>query len=156
MPAKMQVKKMTLPVDVEDDSYRFYKTLNMDIELKPDEHNQWDMVFENGDINNVSGQDSLRNAICIAIMTRYKELKHNQLYDDFGCRVHELIKANKSSMVEYKLELFIEETVSRMRRVQKVNWLNITDNPKGNIYKYHVDFNVTSINDKIVEGRVNL
>ena len=59
-------------------------------------------------------------------------------------------------MVEYKIELFIEETLTHMRRVQKVNWVNITDNPNGNIYKYHVDFNVTSINDKIVEGRVNL
>ena len=145
-----------LPIDVEDEGYRFYKTLNEDIELKPDEHNQWDMTFENGDIINLTGHDSLRNAICIAIMTRYKELKHNQLYTEFGCRVHELIKANKSSMVEYKLELFIEDTLEHMRRVQKVNWINITDNPKGNIYKYQVDFNVTSINDKIVTGRVEL
>lgn len=145
-----------LPIDVEDEGYRFFKTLNEDIKLSPDEHNQWDMVFENGDIVNLTGIDSLQNAICIAIMTRYKELKHNQLYDDFGCRVHELIKANKSSMVEYKLELFIEETLSRMRRVQKVNWINITNNPKGNNFKYQVDFNVTSINDKIVVGRLQL
>ena len=145
-----------LPIDVEDEGYRFFKTLNEDIKLSPDEHNQWDMVFENGDIVNLTGIDSLQNAICIAIMTRYKELKHNQLYDDFGCRVHELIKANKSSMVEYKLELFIEETLSRMRRVQKINWINITNNPKGNNFKYQVDFNVTSINDKIVVGRLQL
>ena len=147
---------MTLPIDIEDEGYRFYKTLNEDIELKPDEHNQWDMTFENGDIINLTGHDSLRNAICIAIMTRYKELKHNQLYDEFGCRVHELIKANKSNMVEYKIELFIEETLNRMRRVQKVNWINITNNPGYNLYKYQVDFNVTSINDKTVQGRVNL
>lgn len=145
-----------LPIDVEDEGYRFFKTLNEDIKLSPDEHNQWDMIFENGDIVNLTGIDSLRNAICIAIMTRYKELKHNQLYTDFGCRVHELIKANKSSMVEYKLEVFIEETLTQMRRVQKVNWINITNNPKGNNFKYQVDFNVTSINDKIVEGRVQL
>ena len=147
---------MTLPVDVEDEGYRFYKTLNEDIELKPDEYNQWDMVFENGDINNLTGHDSLRNAICIAIMTRYQELKHNQLYTEFGCRVHELIKANKSHMVEYKIELFVEETLTKMRRVQKVNWIKITDNHDKNFYKYQIDFNVTSINDKIVEGRVNL
>ena len=147
---------MTLPVDVEDEGYRFYKTLNEDIELKPDEFNEWDMVFENGDIHNLTGHDSLKNAICIEIMTRYKELKHNQLYTDFGCRVHELIKANKSQMVEYKLGLFIEETLNDMRRIQRVNWINITNNPGQNFYKYQVDFNVTSINDRIVEGRVNL
>ena len=61
-----------LPIDYEDEGYRFYKTLNEDIELKPDEHNQWDMTFENGDIINLTGHDSLRNAICIAIMNRYK------------------------------------------------------------------------------------
>lgn len=145
-----------LPVDYEDEGFRFYKTLNEDIELKPDEHNQWDMTFENGDIINLTGHDSLRNAICIAIMTRYKELSHNQLYTDFGCRVHELIKANKSRMVEYKLELFIEDTLTHMRRVKTVNYVNITDNPKGNTYKYLVEFNVTSISDKTVIGRVEL
>ncbi|MBQ9024855.1 MAG: hypothetical protein IJ104_00535 [Methanobrevibacter sp.] len=145
-----------LPIDYEDEGYRFYKTLNEDIELKPDEHNQWDMTFENGDIINLTGHDSLRNAICIAIMTRYKELSHNQLYNEFGCRVHELIKANKSRMVEYKIELFIEDVLTHMRRVKKVNYVNITDNPKGNTYKYLVEFNVTSISDKTVMGRVNL
>ena len=52
------VMKM-IPVDVEDEGYRFYKTLNEDIQLKPDEYNQWDMVFENGDIVNLTGHDSI-------------------------------------------------------------------------------------------------
>jgi len=145
-----------IPVDVEDEGYRFYKTLNEDIQLKPDEYNQWDMVFENGDIVNLTGHDSLRNAICIAIMTRYRELKHNQLYDEFGCRVHELIKANKSRMTEYKIELFIDDVLTHMRRVKSVNYIEITDNPHGEHHKYRVDFSVTSISDKTVQGRVNL
>ena len=87
-----------LPCDFDDDDYRFYKTLNEDILLKPNKWNEWDMQFHEGDVVNVTGHDSLHNAICIAIMTRYQELKHNPLYSDFGCRIHELIKANKSEM----------------------------------------------------------
>ena len=59
-------------------------------------------------------------------------------------------------MVEYKIELFIEDVLTHMRRVKKVNYVNITDNPKGNTYKYLVEFNVTSKSDKTVMGRVNL
>ena len=144
---------MTLPVDYESDDYRFYKTLNEDIKLEPDDYNRWDMQFENGDIINLTGHESLKNAICIAIMTRYQELKHNTLYTEFGCRIHELIKANKSNMVLYKIELFITDVLEQMRRVQKVNWINIEDDYE---YTYRVYFSVTSINDEIVEGSVNL
>ena len=147
---------MTLPINIHDDGYKFYKTLNEDIKLEPDENHQWDMVFENGDIINVTGHDSLRNAICIAIMTRFKELKHNQLYDEFGCRVHELIKANKGHMVEYKMELFVDDTLSRMRRVKKVNWIEIKNNPNGKFYDYMIYFNITSLNDKMLEGSVGI
>ncbi|MDO5849320.1 MAG: hypothetical protein Q4P18_07280 [Methanobrevibacter sp.] len=144
-----------LPADTESESYRFYKSLNEDILLKPNEFNEWDMQFENGDVVNVTGYESLQNAICIAIMTRFKELK-NPLYADFGCRIHELIKANKSRMVEYKIELFITEVLTNMRRVKKINWIKVTDNPNNEFFKYLVEFSVTSIYDKIVEGEVNL
>ena len=110
-----------LPCDFDDDDYRFYKTLNEDILLKPNKWNEWDMQFQEGDVVNVTGHDSLHNAICIAIMTRYQELKHNPLYSDFGCRIHELIKANKSEMVKYKIELFVQDVLRNMRRVRKIN-----------------------------------
>ena len=101
---------MTLPVDIESDNFRFYKTLHEDVLLKPDTDNQWDIQFSNGDWVNVSGKDSLCNAICIAIMTRFQELEFIPLYAGFGCRIHELIKANASAMNRYKMELFITQS----------------------------------------------
>lgn len=147
---------MPLQVDTESDDYRFYKTLNEDILLKPDKYNKWDMQFENGDIINVTGHESLKNGICIAIMTRFQELKNNKTYNDFGCRIHELIKANKSNMVMYKIQIFIEEVLLNMRRIRKINWINVEDSLDNDYAKYHVTFSVTSITDEIVEGELSL
>ena len=144
---------MTLKSSIENEDYRFNKTLNEDVLIQPNEYNQWDLVFEDKDYVNVTGVESLRNAICIAIMTRYKELQHNQLYSDFGCRIHELIKANKSSMVKYKIQLFVEDILNKMRRVEMINWVEVNESEN---FKYTICFNVTSINDEIVEGRVEI
>ncbi len=144
-----------LPCDFDDDDHRFYQTLNEDILLKPNRWNEWDIEFQNGDLVNVTGHDSLHNAICIAIMTRYNELQHNQLYSNFGCRIHELIKANKSLMVKYKIELYVNDVLKQMRRVKKINWINVTENTM-EPYNYYVTWSVTSITDEIVEGEVNL
>lgn len=144
---------MTLAVDFESDDFRFFKTLNEDVQLKPDEYNRWDLQFENKDYVNVTGKDSLHNAICIAIMTRYEELQKTPLYAGFGCRIHELIKANKSSMVSYKIELFVTEVLENMRRVQEINFVEVTDDENA---KYKVTFSVTSINDDLVEGSVSI
>lgn len=142
-----------LPCDFDDDDHRFYQTLNEDILLKPNKWNEWDMQFHEGDVVNVTGHDSLHNAICIAIMTRYQELKHNPLYSDFGCRIHELIKANKSEMVKYKMELFVQDVLRNMRRVKNVNEIIITET---GAYEYNVYFNITSITDETIRGDVLL
>ena len=141
-----------LYIDTESDDYRFYKTLNEDVQLQPNEFNKWDIQMENGDYVNVTGKESLRNAIIIAILTRFKELD-NPLYNDFGCRAHELIKANKSEMVRYKLEVFIEEVLENMRRINEINFIEIIDDDSDS---YKVNFGVTSINDEIVNGSLNL
>lgn len=130
-----------------------YKTLNEDVKLQSNQYNQWDISMENGDYVNVTGLNSLHNAIIIAIMTRYNELTSINLYSNFGCRAHELIKANKTEMTLYKLEIFIEETLENMRRIQTVDSLEITENEADS---YHVKFTVTSINDEIIQGEVNL
>lgn len=143
---------MPIPIDENDKGYRFMKTLNEDIKLVSNEYGEYDMEFINGDIVNLTGIQSLHNAIIIAILTRYKELKHNQLYDEFGCRVHELIKANQNNMTEFKMEKFIEDTLTSMRRIRKINWIKINQIPDG----YTVHFNITSITDETVNGTVNL
>lgn len=142
-----------LTVNQDSDDYKFFKTLNEDVKLQSDEYNRWDIQMENQDYVNITGKESLVNAICIAIMTRFNELDFMNLYEDFGCRAHELIKANKSDMVKYKIELFVTEVLENMRRVFEINEIEVTDS---DTYSYNVFFNVTAINDEIVQGSVNI
>lgn len=146
---------MMLPINAESDGYRFYKTLNEDVQIKPvsPTSKHWDIQMENGDYVNVDGLESLRNAICIAIMTRFNELDFMGLYDGFGCRVHELVKKNKSEMVKYKIELFINEVLENMRRISIVNDVTVSE---CDIHSYLVEFNVTSISDETVTGSVTI
>lgn len=146
---------MTLPINAESDGYRFYKTLNEDVQIKPvsPTSKHWDIQMENGDYVNVDGLESLRNAICIAIMTRFNELDFMELYDGFGCRVHELVKKNKSEMVKYKIEVFINEVLENMRRISIVNDVTVSES---DIHSYLVEFNVTSISDETVTGSVTI
>ena len=106
---------------------------------------RWDIDFDfqNDDWYNVTGFESLFNACVIAVMTRFQELNFMSLYEDFGCRIHELIKANKSKNQLYYMEVFLTEVLGNMRRVKKVNWVQITDNPDREYYNYQVTFNVS-------------
>ena len=138
---------MTLQANEESIDYRFFKTLNEDIKLAPNEYGEWDMVFTNKDIVNVTGAESLANAIAILIMTRYGELKNNHLYkDDFGCKIHEIPKDNQTNLNKYKVEKYVEESLKRMRRVKRINFIQVDDIQ----YGYHVVLSVTSITDEDV------
>lgn len=143
---------MALTTNTSEDSI-FYKTLNEDVKLTPNKYGKYDITFENEDYVNVTGKNSLYNAIVIAIMTRLNELDFIELYSGFGCRVHEIIKKRKSNMVSYQMEAFIRETLENMRRIYEINELIVTDSEDS---KYHVYFNVTSINDEIVAGEVDI
>lgn len=143
---------MLLVKNIESDDYKFFKTLNEDIQLKPNNYHKFDIQMENGDYVNVTGQESLKNAIIIAIMTRYNELSYMSLYENFGCRVHELIKIRQTDMTRYKMELFIIDVLENMRRIKKINNIEI----KEESHSYSVKFSVTSINDEQITGSVNL
>lgn len=143
---------MSLKVDTESEDFRFYKTLNEDVKLIPNQYGKYDIAMENGDYVNVTGNKSLYNAIVIAIMTRFNELKV-PLYENFGCRVHEKIKERRSSTVFYQVELFITDVLENMRRILEINELTVSDSEE---HTYHVYFNVTSINDEIVAGEVDI
>ena len=146
-----------LPRDETSDDYRFNKTLHMDVEVLPDRwNNKWDLQFSDGDFKILTGADSLRNAINIAIMTRYEELKNELYYPGFGCKIHELVKANKSLVVQKKIQYYCENVLNQMRRIKRVNEIIVTDNKDNNAHKYGVYFNITSINDEIISGSVNL
>ena len=135
---------MTLPETNELDE-EFFSTLNEDIKLSPNEYGEWDMVFEDYDIVNATGLESLANAITILIMTRYGELKHNILYkDDFGCKIHSVVKDNITNLNNYKIEKYIDEAIKRMRRVKRINYINVKPEQNG----YNVVLSVTSIDNE--------
>lgn len=144
---------MTLPNTATELDEKFFTNLNEDIKLKPNEYGEWDMVFEDKDVKNVTGLESLANAIVILIMTRYGELKNNLLYkDDFGCKVHEIIKDNMTQLNIFKIEKYIEESVRRMRRVRRINYIDVKPKTNG----YDVILSVTAINDKDLNLKLEL
>ena len=144
---------MTLPIDTTSYDYINNKTLNEDVKLKSDEYGFFDLDMDNGDYVNVTGLDSLLNACIIAIMTRYGELTDNPTYNEFGCQAHELPKQNQNRLFRFKLESYIHDTLTKMRRVRSINDIQIT---RTGIHDYQVDFDITSINDEIVKGSVLL
>lgn len=144
---------MAITVDTTSEDYRFYKTLNEDVKLTPNRYGKYDISFEDEDYVNVTGKESLFNAIVIAIMTRFNELEDIPLYVGFGCRIHELVKARKYGLVEFEMEVFIREVLENMRRIHEVNEIIITNLED---QKYKVYFSVTSVNDEIVAGELEL
>ena len=143
---------MTLPETNELDE-EFFSTLNEDIKLSPNEYGEWDMVFSDYDIVNATGLESLANAITILIMTRYGELKHNILYkDDFGCKIHSVVKDNITNLNNYKIEKYIDEAIKRMRRVKRINYIQVKPKENG----YSIILSVTSISDEDLTLRVDL
>ena len=144
---------MTLPETNDELDKEFFSTLNEDIKLSPNEFGEWDMVFSDYDIVNVSGLESLANAITILIMTRYGELKHNILYkDDFGCKIHSVVKDNITNLNNYKIEKYIDEAIKRMRRVKRINYINVKPKQNG----YSIILSVTSISDEDLNLRIDL
>lgn len=144
---------MALPRDKESYAYRFYKTLNEDVKLTSDEYGDWDIAWDDtrDDWVNCTGFDSLVNACIIAIMTRWTEEDFLPIYDNFGCRVHELIKKNKGGQVMYSMEVFVKETLLSIRRVKRVNWIKIIDAPNLDDYNYRIEFNITPLSDEDLE-----
>lgn len=142
---------MTLPIDITSDDYNYRKTLHEDVKLKPvnSKSKFWDIQLENGDYVNVTGKESLYNAICIAVMTRFRELDFISLYDSFGCKIHELVKANKSQMVRFKVESYTREVLENMRRIQEIKYIEVTEPEECN---YGINFSVASIDDEIISG----
>lgn len=143
---------MTLPINYESDDYKLYRTLNEDVKLVPvgkGEH--YDIQLKNNDYVNVSGTDSLCNAIVIAIMTRFNELSKIKLYEEFGCKIHDLIKSNPSELVNYEMVLFIKEVLENMRRIKEIHSITLIEMGDS---CYKVSFSVTSISNEIVTGSV--
>ena len=142
---------MVMPVDKESDDYRFYKALNEDIKLVTDDYTiNYDIQFEAGDIVNLTGQDSLVNACCISIMTRFNAISGLPHYNQFGNKAHQLVKKNKSPLTRKTVEANCEEVLKKIRRIKKINYIEITDTTHG----YLVEFSVLSLNDQNIYGNL--
>lgn len=130
-----------------------YRTLNNDIGMVQRTNNGWDLWFDNGDLVKAEDFHSLQVGIIIACLTSWNYMNRygNPTYEVFGNRAYQLLKANKSSMVQYKIEQFFLECLKRMRRVYDVVSLTVSEVPY-DPYKYHVEFEVISINNQLVDG----
>ena len=130
-----------------------YRTLNNDIGMVQRTNNGWDLWFDNGDLVKAEDFHSLQVGIIIACLTSWNYMNRygNPTYEVFGNRAYQLLKANKSSMVKYKIEQFFLECLKRMRRVYEVVSLTVSEVPY-DPYKYHVEFEVISISNQLVDG----
>jgi phage baseplate assembly protein W len=139
--------KETYYLYVDLEAFQSYKAMTNDIKLVPDEYGEWDIEFNNQDFVNIGGAEALHNAIVILLLTRYGELKTNPLYkDDFGCKIHGIVKDNQNSLNKYKLEKYIEESLLKVRRISKINQIKVDDIN----YGYNVLISIDSLNNERV------
>lgn len=134
-----------------------YNTLNKDINLVEKDCGYWDYEMELGDLKIVENKESLRNGLIIACLTSWNYLnrKGNPTYSIFGNRAYEELKKKKSSMVQYKIQQYFIEVLNRIRRVYKVESVEVVDHPT-DLNAYIVKFSVQSINDEIIRGQFPL
>lgn len=125
---------------------------NKDIDLNDTGYGYWDICVEDKEFVTLNGLKSLENGIIIAILTRFNELKQLPSYDNFGCKVHDLIKARKTRLNEFKIKTYIKESVEAMNRIKKVDDVTLTPTRLG----YKAKIYCTSINGNKVSVEVNL
>ena len=130
-----------------------YRTLHNDIGMVQRSNNGWDLWFDNGDIVKAEDFHSLQVGIIIACLTSWNYMNRygNPTYEIFGKRAYELLKANKGQMVAYKIQQYFIECLKRMRRVYEIVYLDVSET-LSEPYKYHVEFEVISISNQLVDG----
>lgn len=128
------------------------ETLNKDIKLVSDDFGVYDFGVNKQDFILVTGEESLKNALILAVLTSWNELSDLSTYIGFGNRAYELVKANQNKLTQFKVEQYMKETVEKIRRVKKINELIVTPVLDG----FEVIVNVTGINDEDVKVELNL
>lgn len=141
-----------------------FTSLGYDIKIQssPEGHihdyNHWDLVMENDNYTNTSGEDTLFNACAIAILTGYNEIGdkyENSTYSKFGNPAYELLKTNKSELVKFKIEEYIKKVLKNIRRVGELVKVVVSEDDF-NPYAYNVFFHVIGLNDEHASGEINL
>lgn len=126
--------------------------LNKDIDLNHTGYGFWDVSLDDDGFVFIDDVSSLENGIIITILTRYKELMELPTYEDYGCRVHEMIKTRQTKLNEFKIRNYIQESVEAMNRIQSVEEVTLTHIPIG----YHAEIYATSITGNVVNVEVTL
>lgn len=144
--------------EINTENLNNFKTLNKDISLIKRSNGTWDFEWQDEiDLKPVTELYSLEMGIIHACLTSWNYFNRygNPTYATYGNRSYSLLKQNKSQMTKYKVKVFFEEVLNRMRRVYFVEDLivyEVNDKP----YNYEVWFRVVSIDDEIVELTLQL
>lgn len=133
------------------------KTLNKDINLIEKECGYWDYEFQLGDYKQTKNNETLRTGLIIACLTSWNYLnrKGNPTYETFGNKSYWELNKKKGRMVEYTIKQYFIEVLNRIRRVNRIINIEITDHPT-DPNAYNVQFTVEAINDEIVKANFPL
>ena len=134
-----------------------YNTLHKDIHLTETTCGKWDITFQKGDLQIDTDKKALRDGLIIACLTSWNYLNHrkNPTYETFGNKSYWELNKKKSSMVQYTIKQYFIEVLNNIRRVHKIEDIQVIDNPT-DPNAYDVIFTVQCINDEIVTGRFSL
>lgn len=133
-----------------------YKTLNKDILLTPRSNGTWDFSWNEHDLDSATELYSTEMAIIHACLTSWNFFNRygNPTYTNYGNRSYSLLKTNKSPMTAYKVKIFFEECINRIRRVAFIEDLTVTDSDEP--HTYDVWFSVRCIDDSSVTGELRV
>lgn len=139
--------------DIPDAEKINFRTLNKDIGMQKMDNGQWDLWFDNGDLVSATEFHSLQVGIIIACLTSWNYLNRygNPTYEVFGNESYSLLKQNKGEDVRFKIRAYFEECLLRMRRVNRVEDLQVHE-VKNNPYKYYVTFKVRAMSNYLIDG----
>lgn len=126
--------------------------LNRDIDLNHAGYGFWDVCLDDDGFIFIDDVASLENGIIISILTRFRELQELPTYEDYGCRVHEMVKTRQTKLNEFKIKNYIQESVEAMNRIASVEDVELTHTPVG----YHAEIYATSITGNIINVEADL
>lgn len=97
-----------------------------DIKLNEKANGKYDYDFTGGggigDIQTVTGLESLENAIIFSLSTCFNELSTLYLYDNYGSKLYDLIKTNEKKGI---IKQYIEASITKISRITSIQKLNI-------------------------------
>jgi len=132
-----------------------YVTLGKDVNLKYLGLGRYDRDWYHYNFVQVTGIDSLNNAIRIKVMTILNELNVLQPYDGFGNGAWGVLKDLMTPINMITIQQDFETALKEMRRIKIVNDVKVEVDSKY-LNTVNVTYNVTSIDDQLIASGVTL